>query len=167
VKPENLEFIALFEASGWRQAEAARELKTTRATLSRCLSGDQVPSAPLIKLFELILANRQPGALTRNAAAREAALADWEKRIIDDLRYLREDDRERVLKAMRAILEALPKREAEVPRPPGQPSREEVKLYTSTAARASTLAEKSGSKGSKRRDEVRERAGRVPSREED
>jgi hypothetical protein len=154
VKPENLEFIALFEASGWRQAEAARELKTTRATLSRCLSGDQVPSAPLIELFRLTLANRKPGALTKVPAGREAALADWEKRIIDDLRYLREDDRERVLKAIRAILEALPKREAEVPRPPGQPSREEVKLYTNTAARASALApdepaEKSRSKGTK------------------
>ena len=42
MKPENLEFIALFEASGWRQAEAARELKTTRATLSRCLSVDSI-----------------------------------------------------------------------------------------------------------------------------
>ena len=159
MKPENLEFIALFEASGWRQAEAARELKTTRATLSRCLSGDQVPSAPLIELFRLTLANRKPGALTRRGvAARVEVLADWEKRIIDDLRYLREDDRERVLKAMRAILEALPKRDAEVPRPPGQPSREEVKLYTSTAARASALeldehAEQGGSKRTKRKDE--------------
>ena len=108
----------------------------------------------------------------RVAAAREAALADWEKRIIDDLRYLREDDRERVLKAMRAILEALPKRDAEVPRPPCQPSREEVKLYTSTAARASALeldahAGKRGSKWTKGKDGDRESAGRVHSREDD
>jgi len=72
-----------------------------------------------------------------------------------------------VLTAVRAILEALPKRDAEVPRPPGQPSREEVNLYTGTAARALALAEKGGSKGSKRKDGDRERAGRVHSREEE
>jgi hypothetical protein len=111
MSPENLDFIALFKASGWSQAEAARELETTGATISRCLSGDQVPSRPLTRLFKEILVSRNPGALRAAGQASEAALADWERRVIDDLRHLHEEDRERVLTAMRAITKALPRRE--------------------------------------------------------
>jgi transcriptional regulator with XRE-family HTH domain len=110
VRPENIEFIALFEASGWKAIHAAQRLRVTRATLSRYLSGDIAPSAPVIELFKLILLTEKPGALTVAAEAHETKLETWERKAIEDLRWLHIEDRERVLNAMRAFIAGLPRR---------------------------------------------------------
>lgn len=117
VRQENIDFIALFEASQWSQAECARRLKTTPATISRYLTQEPekqiMPSPGTIELFKFILASERPGALTAASAtgtAREESLADWERKVVEDLRWLHKDDRRRVLVAIKAIVEALPKR---------------------------------------------------------
>jgi transcriptional regulator with XRE-family HTH domain len=65
MRKENAEFRALFESSGWSQAETARRLELDRATVSRYLDDDQdkqiPPSAPVIKLFRFILASEKAG----------------------------------------------------------------------------------------------------------
>lgn len=111
MEPENLEFIALLEAAQWRPAEAARRLHVSRATVSQYMSGRIRVGAPILELFKMIVANEQPGALTAAGEAREQALAEWERKVIEDLRWLHKEDREKVIIAMRAIVEALPKRD--------------------------------------------------------
>lgn len=63
VKSENREFIALFDASGWNQAECGRRLHKDRASISRYLSGQIPPERSVIELFKLILASVNPAAL--------------------------------------------------------------------------------------------------------
>ena len=111
MRQENIDFIALYEASGWSEAEAARHLETTRASVNRWLTGELTPKKGWIKLFKLILAEQNPGALT--AASRipeEDRLAEWERKILEDLRWLQDEDRQRVLKAMKALMDGLPRK---------------------------------------------------------
>ena len=111
MRPENIEFIALYEAAGWSKAETAKKLgDMDRSSIYKFLSGEVAPSAQTLKLFKLILANEKPGALSP-AAFKETASADWEEKIINDLRDLHVNDREAVLKVMRTMISTLPARE--------------------------------------------------------
>lgn len=109
VKPENIEFIALFEASGWSQAHAAKRLWKDRASINRYLNGKIVPEQSVLELFKIILAGEKPGALSVNPM-KEEALDFWEQKILNDLRPLQPADRERVLKTIRVMIEDLPQR---------------------------------------------------------
>jgi transcriptional regulator with XRE-family HTH domain len=110
VRPENLEFIALLEASGWKPIDVARRLELSRGAISRYKSGDMKPSPQVLQLFKFILASEQPGALAP-LALKEESLASWERKILDDLRWLHDADRAHVLKVIRTLIEGLPKRE--------------------------------------------------------
>lgn len=112
MSPENVEFIALVKAAGWSPAEAARRLDLTRSATSRYMQGEIKPSAPVLKLLKLIIANEQPGALTSASQLNEEALAKWEREVVEDLRWLHVEDRERVINVMRVVIRGLPKREA-------------------------------------------------------
>lgn len=111
MRQENIDFIALFEASGWSQAEASRQLDTSPPNISRYLSGAMPPHKTLLKLFKVLLANQKPGALAAAPSLKEDGLSEWERKVLDDLRWLHKEDRERVLKAMRAYMDGLPRRE--------------------------------------------------------
>lgn len=108
VRLENAEFAALFNLSGWSQAEAARRLGVDRGTVSRYLAEDQeksiAPSRPVVELFKAILVHERPAAMVPNDP-----LSDIEKSVIDQLRSLSEEDRERVVNALRAMTKGLPR----------------------------------------------------------
>jgi transcriptional regulator with XRE-family HTH domain len=108
---ENAEFIALLKASEWSQAEAARRLRLDRATVSRYMSGEVKPSAPVLELFKIILQTERPGVLTVATEMREQSFAEWERKVVEDLRWLHQADRDRVIKALKALVEGLPRRE--------------------------------------------------------
>jgi transcriptional regulator with XRE-family HTH domain len=113
VREENIEFIALFEASGWTQAEVARQLHLDRSSVGKFLKGIVSPSGQTLKLFKLILADQKPEALTANdppMAFIDGAGA-WEEKVLGDLRDLHIEDRNRVLEVMRTMIRGLPKRE--------------------------------------------------------
>lgn len=111
MKPENIEFIALIEAAGWKDAHAAARLGLNRSAVSQYRSGKSKPGAQTLALLKMILANERPGALMAAAEVREEALAEWERRVVEDLRWLHKEDRERVLDVVRAMVKGLPKRE--------------------------------------------------------
>lgn len=54
--PLKQEFIELFEASGWSQAEVARQLDLTRSGVNQIVTGTAKPSQTLVRLFRLVLA---------------------------------------------------------------------------------------------------------------
>ena len=61
---ENEEFKALFDASGWSQAEAGRRLHKDRASISRYLSGQIAPEPVVLELFKMILSVEKPDVLS-------------------------------------------------------------------------------------------------------
>jgi transcriptional regulator with XRE-family HTH domain len=65
------QFIRLFELSGWSQAEAARQLKSERATINGIVTGEANPSEPLLELLRLKLEVEKPGELNRIFADEE------------------------------------------------------------------------------------------------
>jgi len=60
--PKKREFIELLKGSGWSQAEAARMLEMTRGGLNGIVTGNTIPSPATLKLFRLLLAERNAGA---------------------------------------------------------------------------------------------------------
>lgn len=113
MRPENQEFIALFEASGWNQTQAAKRLYLEAPTISRYLNPDPkksiAPAKGTIEHFKMILASEKPGALS---AIRPETLANWERKVLDDLRALHECDRKAVLAVVHTMVHRMPKREA-------------------------------------------------------
>ncbi len=107
---EQQEFIALWKASGWTKAEAARQLDLSRSAVGRFVEGKISPSIQTLKLFKLILAAEKPGALTGAVLHEEYEQTEWEKKILRALRPLHREDRDRVLRTITAMIEGLPQR---------------------------------------------------------
>ena len=109
------EFKSLWHASGWKShAEAGRKLELSRSVIGKFLSGETRPSAGTLKLFKLILFTEKPEALTAAAVlhgSEHLKLSEWERQLIAELRGLSEEDRERVLNAVKAFVAGLPKKE--------------------------------------------------------
>lgn len=102
--PRKLEFIELFEKSGWNQAETARELDMTRGGLNGIITGPTVPSAALLKFFKMVLA----------ASGRVSILSDspsanpWSSDLVNELRGLPEHQRDKLITAFRQIAKVIP-----------------------------------------------------------
>ena len=62
--PEKREFLELFEASGWSQADLARELDMTRGGIHGLVKGDTNPSIATVRLLRFVLAQKNPQAIT-------------------------------------------------------------------------------------------------------
>lgn len=103
----NAEFQRLWALSGWRQAQVARELGVSTATVSRYASGEIEPSTPVLRL----LADRLnvpliiDGEDYRPNSLRDGPrwLQDWEVEVITALRRIEQPDRERVIRAMKEL----------------------------------------------------------------
>jgi transcriptional regulator with XRE-family HTH domain len=63
--PLKREFIELFEASGWSQAELGRRIDMTRGGVNGIITGDAVPSMAAVRLFRLVLAQVNPKAASQ------------------------------------------------------------------------------------------------------
>lgn len=134
VDQRNTEFIRLLRSSGWHQARAARELGLTTGAVSRYISGEIKPSLPVLRLMAdriqepLLL----PGEEGNPAEWRDGGpkfLESWEAGIIAELRRLERPAREKVIGALRDIIDAVakpvryttPRKKEETPDPSGFP----------------------------------------------
>ncbi len=104
-------FIELFSASGWSQAEVARRLEMTRGGVNGIVTGDSVPSAAAVKLFEMILSSegRMPHV---NHALREgeSIFSPDEMELVHELRRLDPAARDQTVECLLKMLALLPKR---------------------------------------------------------
>ncbi|MDE2101199.1 MAG: hypothetical protein KGL39_28395 [Patescibacteria group bacterium] len=116
MRPENEEFAALFKLSGWTQVQAAERFHRSQAVISRWLNDKDPANRAAVDLFKFILASEKPEAL-RPEALRELAAPEWEQQILRDLRPLHLEDRDRVLKMIRVMVEGLPQRVSCAPPP--------------------------------------------------
>lgn len=112
VDQRNTEFIRLLRSSGWHQARAARELGLTTGAISRYISGEIKPSIPVLRLMAdrlqepLLL----PGEDANPVEWRDGGpkfLESWEAGIIAELRRLERPAREKVIGALRDIIDAV------------------------------------------------------------
>lgn len=102
--PEALkqEFLALFAASGWTQAEAARRLELTRGGFNGLVSGQTTPSPATVKLFKLVLLHEKPDALSPAGAASPTGLSHEELEVLHGLRGMDPTVRDAMVAAVKA-----------------------------------------------------------------
>ncbi len=111
--PANREFLGLMKAAGWSQAETARKLALTRGGVNGIVKGRTKPSQGTLKLFKLILASEQPEAVSASDLQfkeRSSPVESWAEDLIDNLRELSEEDREKMLSAFQYMLATIPAR---------------------------------------------------------
>jgi transcriptional regulator with XRE-family HTH domain len=103
------EFRDLLLASGWTQAEAARQLAMTPSALSQIVRENSPvrPSPVTLRLFQLLLWREKPEAL-RQAARRKApsAAEPWEQEVIRELRGVPPKTRQAILRRLQRLIEA-------------------------------------------------------------
>ena len=96
-------------ASGWTQAEAARQLAMTPSALSQIVRRNSPvrPSPVTLRLFQLLLWREKPEAL-REAARRKAPspAEPWEQEVIRELRGVPPKTRQAVLRRLQRLIEA-------------------------------------------------------------
>ncbi|MGA2555772.1 MAG: helix-turn-helix transcriptional regulator [Verrucomicrobiota bacterium] len=107
------DFRDLLRASGWSQAEAARQLDMTPSALSQIVRRNSPvrPSPVTLRCFQLLLWREKPEAL-REVARRKAlsAAEPWEHEVIRDLRGLPPKTREAILERLTRLIQATRRR---------------------------------------------------------
>jgi hypothetical protein len=103
------EFRDLLQASGWSQAEAARQLAMTPSALSQIVRENSPvrPSPVTLRLFGLLLWPKRPGAARRLARCRlDGRAEEWEQHLIRALRRIPPKTRRPILGVLYAMIEA-------------------------------------------------------------
>lgn len=103
------EFRELLKASGWSQAEAARQLAMTPSALSQIVRENSPvrPSPVTLRLFGLLLRWKKPEELRRTARSRFPWRAEkWEEDLIRALRRVPSATRRPILSVVHALIEA-------------------------------------------------------------
>jgi len=108
----NEEFARLLKKSGWKQAEAARQLELSPAVITRYLNHDTHPSLTVLKLFQLLIGDMQalPGVVAsgpNHDGELERPLEAAERQLIGQLRALPEAERRRVMQGFCVVLAAM------------------------------------------------------------
>lgn len=113
MRPENADFAALLKLSGWTQIEAARRFDVEQPTVSRWVNDKDPAPRAVVDLFKFILAHEKPEAI-QPGSLRDEELAAWETKLLNDLRWLRPNDREQVLAVIRTMVSGMPKEKIEI-----------------------------------------------------
>jgi len=103
------EFRDLLQASGWSQAEAARQLAMTPSALSQIVRENSPvrPSLVTLRLFGLLLWRKKPSEARRMARGQEEMRAEkWEQDLIRALRRIPPKTRRPILSVLSAMIEA-------------------------------------------------------------
>ncbi|MGA2540993.1 MAG: hypothetical protein ABSG78_05460 [Verrucomicrobiota bacterium] len=104
------EFRDLLRASGWSQAEAARQLAMTPSALSQIVRQNSPvrPSPVTLRLFQLLLWREKPEALREMASRKALSAAEpWEQEVIRDLRGVPPKARQTILRQLKRLIEAV------------------------------------------------------------
>jgi|SRR6476646_2815686 transcriptional regulator with XRE-family HTH domain len=107
--PLKREFISLFKASGWTQAEVARQLELTRGGVNGIITGSTVPSQATLKLFKLILLAEKPEAMNARPLAIRRTEKLWLRDLIAEMRRVSPPHRARLVLALKTMATAFPK----------------------------------------------------------
>jgi transcriptional regulator with XRE-family HTH domain len=102
------EFRDILEASGWSQAEAARQLGMTPSALSQIVreNSSVKPSPVTLRLFRLLLWREKPAAMRRMVRRKIPPGAEkWERDLILALRKIPPQAREPILGALGAMID--------------------------------------------------------------
>jgi len=121
----NDEFARLLKKSGWKRAEAARQLELSPAVITRYLNSDTHPSLTVLKLFQLLIGDMQPlpGVVAsgpNHEGELEPPLDAAERQLIGQLRALPEAERRRVVQGFCVVLGAMEKKPVAVPATKGK-----------------------------------------------
>ena len=103
------EFRELLLASGWSQADAARQLAMTPSALSQIVRDNSPvrPSLVTLRLFGLLLWRERPGTVQSLARCERKRRAEmWEQDLIRALRRLPPKTRRPILSVLYAMIEA-------------------------------------------------------------
>jgi transcriptional regulator with XRE-family HTH domain len=103
------EFRDLLRASGWSQAEAARQLAMTPSALSQIVRRNSIvrPSPVTLRLFRLLLWREKPEALPKPSRLKPGTMPEtWEAEVVRALRAVPPKTRESILRHLRALLAA-------------------------------------------------------------
>jgi transcriptional regulator with XRE-family HTH domain len=104
LKPVKKEFLQLAARSGWSQAELARQLELTRGGVHGIVKGKTSPSAGLLKLLKLVLAQEKPDVLTDNLLQRTRGSG---QELLSELDHLPEHIRVDCVKHVSALVRLL------------------------------------------------------------
>jgi hypothetical protein len=97
----------MMEVMGWNQTETARHLHMTPSAVNHIINPNHPtrPSLTTIQLFKLLLARDKPDSINvRTMQIKEEAIGAEERNIIEELRQLPRNERERVLAVMRTMI---------------------------------------------------------------
>ena len=113
------EFKRLLELSGWSQTEAAGKLGKTPSAINHLLNPDHPnkPQETTLRLMKLLIARERGGLRNERNAESKAAVAVRETTLlsarelglIDRLRALAREERERIYAVIDTMLETAPK----------------------------------------------------------
>lgn len=117
------EFRNLLKASGWSQAEAARQLCMTPSALSQIVrpNSSVKPSHVTLRLFKLLLLKENPDALSALAetSAPPPRTEEWEAELLAALRRFSPATRLQILATFHTIIAGWSRNQ----RPPSYPKR--------------------------------------------
>lgn len=109
--PLKREFLDLFRASGWSQAEVARRLGMTRGGVNGIVTRETVPSLATVRLFRLVLQNDRPGIKLPKPTEKPGELDNlppisekWIQPLLDDIRLVNEAKRNEMVRCIRQIV---------------------------------------------------------------
>ena len=98
------EFISLVKASGWSQAEVARQLHVTPGAVSQLCNGKTRPRAGTVNMLKILIG---PQALQVHERSHAKTLKPSENKFLQALHELPETDRERLLAAFQQTIKAV------------------------------------------------------------
>ena len=103
------EFRDLLRASGWSQAEAARQLAMTPSALSQIVRENSPvrPSPVTLRLFQLLLWREKPEVMREAARPKAPSAAEpWEQEVVRELRGVPPMTRQAILRRLKRLIEA-------------------------------------------------------------
>lgn len=131
----NQEFLAIVRRAGWSQAEVARAMRTTTATVSRyCTGAVEVPPSALDHLIRILGRPPEGEAAGIRLAEGPRWLEAWEAELLGVVRRIEDPARRnRLVSGIRAIVDAVAP-PAAIPRPRRKPPDPDPDPLPSTAA---------------------------------
>ena len=114
------QFRDLLQASGWSQAEAARQLAMSPSALSQIVRRNSPvrPSPVTLRLFKLLLWRERPEAMREAAGDTTPPESElWERELVLALRAIPPEARQTILNRLAAMILAAQESAREVPQP--------------------------------------------------
>jgi transcriptional regulator with XRE-family HTH domain len=111
MSPEAQEFVKLMRVMGWNQSETARQLRVTSSFVNQICNGKAEPSAAVLQLLRLTVANEKPGAVTAKYVkevparrGRPPIQPEWARNMIKELSRIEDPERAKLVQRLRHMI---------------------------------------------------------------